>query len=120
MVCSSVRKIHILIPNRDQFVAQYVERWSSIAVQLNTSSSTLNERSISSKIDKSCQTLIVYSSKTMHQISLKFSVNVPAMVFCSKLSTQYIFLLVNYNYEMSKKTFSVSQYLILFSRYLGF
>ena len=30
-----------------------------------------------------------------------------------------IFILVNYNYELSKKAFSVSQYLISLSRYLG-
>ena len=35
---------------------------------------------------KNGQTLIVYSSKTMHTIYLKFSVNVPAMVICSNIS----------------------------------
>ena len=38
---------------------------------------------ISSKIDKPWPNLIAYSSKIMHQIYLKFSVNVPAMVLCS-------------------------------------
>ena len=46
-----------------------------IVVQLHTSWSTLTERSISSKMDRPWQTERVYSSKTMHQIYLKFSVN---------------------------------------------
>ena len=57
-----------------------------IVVQLHTSSCTLTERSTSSNIymDKPWQTLRVYSSKTMHQMYLTFSVNVPVMVLWSK------------------------------------
>ena len=47
-----------------------------IVVQLHTSSRTLTERSISSKIDKPWPTLNVYSSKAMYQIYLKILVNV--------------------------------------------
>ena len=60
-----------------------------IVLQLRTPWSTLTERSISSKMDKPWQTLGVYSSKTMHQIYLKFSVNAPAMVLCSKPPTNF-------------------------------
>ena len=41
-------------------------------------------RLLNAKIHKPWQTLKVYSSKTMHQIYLKFSVNVASMVLCSK------------------------------------
>ena len=62
-----------------------------IVVQLHTSSCTLTERSTSSNIymDKPWQTLRVYSSKTMHQMYLTFSMNVPVMVLCSKPQTLF-------------------------------
>ena len=62
------------------------EKWLllCIVVQLHMSLSTLTECSISSNMDKWWPTFNNSSSKTMHQIYLKFSLNVPGMVICSK------------------------------------
>ena len=49
-----------------------------IVDELHTSPSTSTDRPISSKMDKPQQTSRVYSSKIMHQIYLKFPVNVLA------------------------------------------
>ena len=62
----------------------------SIAVELHTSLYTLNAQFLQKWISHGKLCIRVYSSKTVRQIFLKFSVNVPARVFWSKSQTCFL------------------------------